>query len=173
MLDGIFKIPFDISNEDRKKCIFDIEKLFEDDNWCKDVPYYQTWPLLFEREEEHWRRLKYRISLVMTLLNPKIKRIICWSYASFVGKKGSVGNGWHNHVLGKENDSVLSCIFYLQTETYYSGTMFDVGDTIVIPKVCTKTLYIYNPTIMHTPTYWDYENETKNRITLAMDGHCQ
>ena len=166
MIDTISKIPFYITDQDREKYIWDIEKLFENDIWRKDVPLYQTWWNLFTREEEHWQNLKYRIISIIALLNPELKNIKCWAYASFVGKKGSLSRGWHEH---SERSNRLSCLIYLQISDPRNGTMFDLGENIVTPKVCINTLYIYNSNISHTPTYWDYENQTKNRYVLSMD----
>ena len=54
-------------------------------------------------------------------------------------------------------------------EDINNATMFDLGDTILIPKVDLNTLYVYDSKLLHTPTYWDYENATQNRYVLAID----
>jgi hypothetical protein len=167
MIDEILKIPFVISNEDRQKYINDIEDLFAKDDWNKDVPYYQTWYTLFDRKERHWVQLKQNVLHILIALNPKLNIFVCWAYVSFVGKEGSLGDRWHRHV-DKYNDRI-TCIIYLQTENENNGTMFDLGNKIIIPKVDINTIYVFNSNLLHTPTYWNFKKATKNRIVLSID----
>jgi hypothetical protein len=170
MINEILKIPFVISDEDRINCINDIEDFFVKDDWIKDepyVPYYQTWPILFELSDKHWINIKERVTTIIRLFNPKCNIFTCWAFVSFVGKKGSLGNGWHTHF--KEHNDRISSLIYLQIENENNGTMFNLGDKIIIPKAKLDTLYVYNANVLHSPTYWDYKNATKNRIVLAID----
>jgi len=158
----IQKTKLQISDSDRQKCIEDIEKLFVDDEWCKHVPHYQTWPTLFDRKEEHWISLKKKIEDKFNL--QKNQRLKAWAYVSFVGKKGCLANLWHVHD-SKDN---FSAVFYLQNDNEFAGTMYMIEDTIVSPKVDNDTLYMFSSNILHTPPYWDYENSKSNRIVLAI-----
>ena len=159
----IQKTKLEISDLDRQRCIEDIEKLFVDDEWCKTVPPYQTWPTLLNRKEEHWILLKEKLEEKFNL--QKNQRLKAWAYVSFVGKKGCLANLWHRHNTPHE----FSAVFYLQNDNEFAGTMYMIEDVIVSPKVDNNTLYMFRKNTFHTPPYWDYENSKRNRIVLAID----
>lgn len=170
MFNKIKEFPIYIPTNYLKCYIKDIEQYFIDDNWCKDVPFFQTWPTLFERNEQHWLYLKSKTIEIFTLLkNKKPVKLKAWSYVSFVNKKGSLGNAWHTHF--EPNVEKLSSIVYLQFENEEDSTLFKFNEYIIMPIIKENTCYVFDSDITHSPSYWDYQNSKKNRIVLAIDAY--
>ena len=161
-----FKI--DLDEDTKQKCIKDIEEYFVDDDWCKDAPHYQTYPVLFGREEEHWEKLRllfFNAFLTDTGKTPSYMR--AWAYVSFVGKPTNVSEGWHKH--DDDSTNKISSVLYLQYEDVKNGTMFICGDVIVMPLIEENTVYLFNSSLIHSPSTWNHERMKKNRIVLSVD----
>jgi len=162
------KFKFDLDDDTRQQCIRDIEKYFIDNDWPKDIPQYQTYPVLFERQEPHWRKIEeifFKSFLMYSGECPTDMK--SWAYVSFIGKSGSKGERWHDHFTASSCN--LSAVMYLQCEDRRNGTMFLYEDNIVIPLVYNDTIYVFDSQVMHSPTTWDHVNGTQNRIVISAD----
>lgn len=162
------KFKIDLDEDTKQQCIEDIERYFVDDDWCKEVPHYQTYPVLFERDEDHWRKLHellFSVFLSATGHSPFYMR--AWAYVSFVGKPGSSSNRWHSHV--EQDISKVCSVLYLQYDDEKNGTMFLCGENIVMPLIEQDTVYVFDSRLMHSPSTWNHESSKKNRIVLAVD----
>ena len=165
----ISKLPFLISKEDRMKCIEDVENIVRDGTYCKTVPPFQTFPDLLGRNEEHWQRLSnYLHEIFRKFCNSPVE-VFSWAFINMVGVPGAKERGWHNHY--NPNIKKISSIAYLQCENINNGTMFDMGDYILMPKVDVNSIYAYDSKIVHTPSYWNYEQSKINRVVLASEVH--
>jgi len=169
MIDLIIKkIIIDLDEDTKEKCISDIEDYFIKDDWCQSAPFYQTYPILFEREDLHWQKMQKEFFNAFLMHSERCPTWMkAWSYVSFVGKPGNTSDRWHDHY--KKNADKISAIMYLQYEDEKNGTMFLHDEYIIIPLIRPNTIYIYDSSIMHSPTTWNYKTSKKNRIVLAVD----
>ena len=156
----ITKHKIQLSDEYRKQCIHDILKYFEDDEWCKTVPKYQTWPILFDRTEPHWEYLKQSFFNVVGV--KEFKSLKCWAYVSFPGTQFE-GNLWHTH-----DESKGSAVFYLSISSPRNGTIFVDGDLLISPIVDDSAWYFFDSNIEHSPSPYNSMGEKKPRVVLAV-----
>ena len=155
------KYKIDLPEEYRENCIRDIYEYFSVGDWCEMVPKYQTWPVLFERTETHWKYLKD--TFLEGTKNKTYKSIHAWAYVSFSGKESSKKDLFHVHSL--EN----SAVFYLKLSTPTKGTIFKTDDYLISPIVDTSSWYYFKSNVLHSPSDWDHLNEKENRIVLAVE----
>lgn len=164
------KFKIDLDEDTKQKCITDIERYFIIDDWCKEVPHYQTYPVLFERDEDHWKKLRHLFfNAFLSATGQCPSHMKAWAYVSFVEKPGSISDRWHDHY--EINADKISSVLYLQCEDRKNGTMFLCGENIIVPLVYLDTIYIFDSKLMHSPTTWDYKNKVKNRIVVAVDSY--
>jgi hypothetical protein len=161
-LDSIIsKHKINFPNVYRENCINDVLEYFKLDNWCKHVPQYQTWPVLFERKEPHWQYL--RNSFLNAANLDSFQKINAWAYVSFVDKPSNEQELYHTHNLK------YSAVFYLSISSSKKGTVFLIDDFLISPVVDDSSWYLFNSNIFHSPSHWDYVNEKQNRIVLAVE----
>ena len=162
------RCKIDLDEDTKQKCIADIEKYFVNDDWCKDAPHYQTWPVLFERDENHWKKLRHLFfNLFLTETGKSPSDMKAWSYVSFAKKPISDSGGWHKH--DDDTTNKISSIMYLQYEDVKNGTMFICGKVIVMPLIEENIVYLFNSSLIHSPSTWNHERMKKNRIVLSVD----
>ena len=145
----------------RENCIDDVLDYFKNDNWCKNVPKYQTWPVLFDREESHWKYLKDSFLKINDYKN--FSKINAWAYVSFAGEESLKDELYHTHNLKN------SAVFYLKISSPKKGTIFLIDDFLISPLVDDSCWYLFDSNIFHSPSYWDYMNEKEHRIVLAVE----
>lgn len=170
---SIHKSVLTFSDNDRKNCISDIDNYFVNDAWCKEAPPYQTWPVLFNRTESHWVRLKEQITKQI-LINYNLNNFSClaWAYVCFSGKSqnSNVYSGWHAH---SKYNSLYSAIFYLNFDSSFDATEFmDSNGDVYRPKLEQNTLLCFDSKIVHRPPIWN-ENNKQNRYVIGVDYKVQ
>ena len=149
-----------ITNSTIENCIQIIDNLFESDNWCKNVPKYQTWPTLFEHDKFYpfAKTFLQCCSFYLNTQQISYKKISAWAYKSDVTVNH---RPWHNHA-----ESHLSGIFYLKNDELV-GTEFKSVPGILPEKYC---WYIFPSFLYHRPQ----QNKTNmQRYTLAADLYLQ
>jgi hypothetical protein len=143
-----------ISVEDNYNCIKRIDNLFNVGDWCKTVPYYQTWPNLFKYEEFYKFKYSFILSCYSYLCKEvDIVEITSWCYMNY-HLNGVTQNRdilWHSH--GNKNDKKLSGIFYLNNpknvlDYESSGTEFKEFSNIIPEDFC---WFIYPSHFIHRP----------------------
>ena len=161
-----------ISPEYRQQCIHDITGYFEKGEWVDETlyPTYQTAPVLFDRDEPHWQFIKERVGKIVNgITGLPIKVMKCWGFGYYPGKPSNQfsfpSRGWHTH--GGEDK--MSAVYYLEMDDLNDGTMFDMGDHILIPKVDLNYLYVFPSNVLHRPSIWNHETSEKGRILIAVD----
>lgn len=163
-----------ISPEYRQRYIEDITGYFKRKEWVDETrhPKYQTAPVLFERKEPHWEFLKDRVKEIFkkaTGLSAKSLR--SWGYGNYPGDPSNIflftTKGWHTH--GGEDK--ISAVYYLEMDDLNDGTMFDMGDHIIIPKVDLNYLYVFPSNLLHRSSIWNHETSEKGRVLIAIDGY--
>jgi len=152
-----------ISDEVINNAIKDIEHELEI-NLCTEVPLFQTYPVLFNKQETHWQILKE--TFINSLLNVynvnKFNTIEAWGYVNKVGHK-QPDNRWHTH-----NSTLYSGVMYLQIPKNSQGTLFvDDNQKIIEAPVKEKQWVIFNSNVQHAPPVWDYNKSDKDRLCLA------
>jgi hypothetical protein len=161
--DIISKHKIDFPVKYRNNCINDIYEYFEKDNWCKAVPKYQTWPILFERTDEHWQFLKNSLLQITSF-----SHIRAWAYVSFVGKDSGQGDNPLNNLWHKHTEGAKSALFYLSCKPLY-GTLFLTNNFLISPVIDESCWYLFDSSLYHAPHYWNHLIEDKNRICLAVE----
>jgi len=158
-----------ISIKDINNCILKIDELFYTDNWCKNVPHYQTWPNLFEYNEFFKFQHSFIFSCFSYLNNEvNIEEIYSWCFMTFYSNyiKSSHDDQWHSHFV--EKSKKLSGVFYLNNpkdvDDYSStGTQFRGCPNIIPQDFC---WFIYPSQLSHRPGKIQSE---KKRYVLAAD----
>lgn len=158
-----------ISLEDNINCIKVIDQLFENDDWDKKSPQYQTWADLFEYDEFY----KFKYSFILSCfsyLNKEVDifEIGSWCYMSYYSHQITQNRDdqWHSHHI--ENAKVLSGIFYLNVpkdvpDYEFSGTEFKEFPNIIPEDFC---WFIYPGHLIHRPG--KIQSDSK-RYVLACD----
>ncbi len=145
-----------ISSEDNINCIGVIDQLFITGNWCKDrpntIPYYQTWPNLFEYNEFYKFKQSFIFSCFSYLnLEVEILEIKSWCFMNYYSNHVTQNrdNLWHHHA--EINDKKISGIFYLNnpkdvSDYTSSGTEFKEVPNIIPEDFC---WFIYPSHLIH------------------------
>jgi hypothetical protein len=159
-----------ISLEENINCIKVIDELFENDNWCKTVPYYQTFANLFTYKEFY--KLKHSFILsCFSYLNEEVKYffpIKSWCHRSYYSYqiKQDRDTHWHSH--GEKNEKRLSGLFYLHVpkdvpDYESSGTEFKEFPNIIPEDFC---WFIFPSHLVHR--HGKIQSDSK-RYVLACD----
>jgi hypothetical protein len=152
-----------LSKEIIDKAIKDINDEIKT-NLCEDAPLFQTYPLLFNKSDEHWNILKdtFISSILNTYNIQKLNNIEAWAYVNKVGIEQSQ-NRWHSH-----SNSLYSGVMYLQMPKNSKGTSFvDDTNNIVTAPSKEKQWVLFNSNVNHAPPIWDHINTKQDRICLA------
>jgi hypothetical protein len=154
-----------------------INFLFSSDNWCKDVPPFQTYSHLQEFKEFDIFVKTFEISCQNYILkyqkninlNSFFVKMWCYHDSSNSIKKNAkefgykdYGQLWHNH---SKNGSTLSGVYFLQNPTN-EPTLFK---DFKLLKANPFTWHIFKSDTYHSPPQ---TTSDKGRYTLAADFYC-
>lgn len=166
----VHKSVLSFSKHDQHKCMVDIDSYFANDDWCKEAPPYQTWPVLFDRPESHWIELKNQITNQLnTKYNINNFSCIAWAYVCFAGEQQHYfgQNGWHVH---NKDNALYSAIFYLNFVNGFDATEFmDSNGDVYRPKMEENMLLCFESKLKHRPATWNHINYKQNRYVVAVD----
>ena len=166
----VHKAMLNFSEDAKQKCILDIDNYFDNDDWCKNIPHYQTWPVLFDRTEHHWVELKKQITeQVETKYEIKNLKCKAWAYVCMAGQNQNYNkqNGWHSH---DKVGSLYSAIFYLNAIDGFEATEFmDVDGDVYRPKLTSNLLIYFDSKLCHRPAIWDGKKHNQNRYVISVD----
>jgi len=169
-----FNFSSTITNEMQENALKKINFLFSSDNWCKEVPNFQTYSHLQEFEEFDIFVKTFVMSCKNYILKykPKLQKdnnyVKMWCYhdnfhiqkrkAEQFGYK-SYGRLWHKH---SEKGAILSGVYFLQN-SINEPTLFK---DFKLLKATPFTWHIFTSNTYHSPP--ETTNE-KGRYTLAAD----
>ncbi len=162
-------VETNITQEDKKSLINDINEYFDTGNWCYFVPKFQTWPTLFQRNEAHWKKL--RDSFVEHCCNKigteSFVSLKCWAYKNVPFAPGE--GDWHCHF--EEDIVTVSGLFYLMLPTNDMVTEYIDKNTNQAAKFPSKEncWTVYNGNLMHRPSVWNHLEMKQSRIVIAAD----
>jgi hypothetical protein len=151
-----------------ERLINDIDELFKSGDWCVDVPKFQTWPTLFNRNDIHWVNLRNNfISETTKKLGQKPTTVQAWSYVNYAGIPQDKFPLWHIHGRKRAEGECRICgVLYLTEEE--QGTMFlNEGKVFHAPSTICEW-YFFDPDKKHSPPLWDF-NKKHNRYCIAAE----
>ena len=168
----LYTHQFNISDSSRQKLTSDILQLYGLGGLCWDVPLFQTYPILFDRQENHWIDLKQEfLNAVHAIKKPSSFKCRSWAYINIPGIKVSNHLLWHNHnvVVHKEFPQVISGIFYLSLPEHSNTTEYLINNQIKkIPPIIDAWALLPGY-IDHRPGYWDHARAVHPRISVVAD----
>lgn len=166
----IHKTMLNFSDKLKQQYMSDIDSYFINDDWCKHVPHYQTWPVLFDRTESHWIDLKNKIT-DQVKQSYDINNLKCkaWAYVCLAGEDQNYNNqgGWHSH---DKCDAVFSAIYYLNSNEQFEATEFmDINGDVYRPRLKENMLLYFDSKIVHRPAIWNGKKHKQNRYVISVD----
>jgi hypothetical protein len=158
-----FNFTHSITKNNESKCKKIIDYLFESDNWCKQVPTFQTWPNLHCYTEFDCLVDTF-IQSCSLYLNKKVnqKEINLWCYMDYLENylKKDPEKLWHQH--GNIRENKLSGIYYLVNPEKLTTEFKDY----IIEESNPFTWYIFPSHYLHRPPK---VISSEKRYTLAAD----
>jgi hypothetical protein len=163
-----------------EKNFFTKEIVFSKNNviYCNGLPSYQTRENLLSRNEFVWLKFQSTfLTAAITYLNKKIKIVqySAWGFMTNNSIATDRDKYWHHHHLRKENEQMISGIYYLkipddENNIDTSGTEFalngqDYSNTVFV-KPDYYTWLIHPSNLYHRPGIWSGNNY---RYVLAAD----
>jgi len=164
-----------------EKNYFTKEVVFSKNNviYCNGLPSYQTRENLLDRSEFIWQKIQSTfLTSCITYINKKIKIIQCsaWGFKTNNELAYDRDKYWHHHHFRKENEKMISGIYYLHIPNYYnqntdiSGTEFSLdgkeySDTVFV-KPDYYTWLVHPSNLYHRPGIWSGD---EYRYVLAAD----
>lgn len=158
------------SDQEKQNCISDIDAYFQNDDWDKSVPRFQTNPVLQNRSEGYWVSLIEQASLMMQkFFNLSGNFVVkSWAYVCFKDiDDDNEQDLYHAH----PNPHLLcSGSFYLSVPSTSSTTLFkDKHDNIFIPAHQENLILFFGKGVEHKPPRWRKGDHNENRYVVAFD----
>jgi len=162
-------IETNITHEDRKLLINDINEYFDTGNWCYFVPKYQTWPNLFSRVENHWKKLQdsFVQHACKKMNTNSFVNFKCWAYKNFPLVSHEGETDWHCHK--EENLFTISGVFYLMLPSNDSLTEYMEDNQLKKFPFKENCWTIFNGNMMHRPGKRNEVEMKQGRIVIAAD----
>lgn len=151
-----------ITEEIANLLIVDINNLFRSGDWCQEAPKYQTWSVLFERNEPHWQELKRSFEQEYAKkYGPLEQKTTAWCYVNFPKVPQDPANKWHTH-----KNSTISAVMYLTMPQGAEPTHLMLEKEEVLPRTL-RVWNFFSSDVLHRTGEWDHEVTDEPRYCIA------
>ena len=153
---------------DVEKFKSDLLDMFQSGDWCRDVTEFQTHPVLFEIQKDHWQKLRQNfIDSVINYVGYAPSSVRAWCYANLANHPQKDWPIWHTHEHSLRGHKRLLCgVLYLTHSM--QGTVFLKDNQHKYLPADVGVWNFFNADEVHSPPKWDHTNQ-ENRYCIAAE----